>query len=91
MSGNNVSHANNKTRRLYLPNLHVVTLFSDVLKTKFRLRISTQALRSIDKNGGIDTFILKCDAEIMSADARFWQRKIAKALHGTQEPQAIAA
>ena len=87
MSGNNVSHANNKTRRRYLPNLHLVTLFSDVLKQKFRLRISTQTLRSIDKNGGIDLFIAKCDPDIMSSDARFWQRKILKAL----QPEVAAA
>ncbi len=56
--GNNVSHANNKTKRRFLPNLHHVTLFSAVLKRGFRFRISANALRTVDKVGGIDEFLL---------------------------------
>lgn len=68
MSGNNVSHANNKTRRRYLPNLNDVTLHSEVLDRNFRFRISAAALRTIDHRGGLDAFMAKAkDAELSSA------------------------
>jgi len=57
LTGNNVSHSNRKTRRRYLPNLHKVTLMSDVLGS-FRMRITANALRSIDVYGGVDSFIV---------------------------------
>ena len=64
-SGNNVSHANNKTRRRFLPNLCNVTLLSDTLGRKVRLRISAHALRSVEHRGGLDAFLLKArDAEL---------------------------
>jgi len=58
-SGNNVSHAHNRTRRKFLPNLTKATLMSDALGEKIRLRVSTQALRSVEHNGGLDSFLLK--------------------------------
>lgn len=68
MSGNNVSHANNKTRRRFLPNLQDVTLQSDALGRSFRFRISNHALRSVDHRGGLDAFLLKAkDAELSAA------------------------
>lgn len=79
LSGNNVSHANNKTRRRYLPNLHTVTLFSDALKQGIRLRISANALRSVDKNGGVDSFLLAGNDEVLSPKAREWKRRIVRA------------
>ncbi|WP_292312257.1 50S ribosomal protein L28 [Marivivens sp.] len=67
MSGNNVSHAKNRTRRRFLPNLQDVTLISDVLGRSFRLRISSAALRTVDHRGGFDAFLLKAkDAELSS-------------------------
>lgn len=67
-SGNNVSHANNKTRRRFLPNLHQVTLLSDVLRQRVRLRVSSNGLRSIEKRGGIDAFLLSTpDAKLEDA------------------------
>jgi len=57
LAGNNVSHANNKTRRRFLPNLQEVSLTSDLLGS-VRLRISTRAIRSIEHNGGLDAFIM---------------------------------
>jgi large subunit ribosomal protein L28 len=57
LSGNNVSHANNKTRRRFLPNLQETTLTSDILGS-VRLRLSTRAIRTIEHNGGLDAFIL---------------------------------
>jgi large subunit ribosomal protein L28 len=58
-SGNNVSHANNKTKRKFLPNLCNVTLISDALGQRFRLRVSAAALRSVEHRGGLDAFLLK--------------------------------
>jgi large subunit ribosomal protein L28 len=57
-SGNNVSHANNKSRRRFLPNLHQVTLLSDVLRERLRLRLTTNGLRTVEKRGGLDSFLL---------------------------------
>ena len=64
-SGNNVSHAHNKTRRRFLPNLNQVTLVSETLGRSYRLRISAAALRSVDHCGGLDAFLAKAkDAEL---------------------------
>jgi len=57
--GNNVSHANNKTRRRFLPNLQNVTLHSDTLKRNFAFRVSANGLRSVEHAGGLDAFLLK--------------------------------
>ncbi|MGC9370765.1 MAG: 50S ribosomal protein L28 [Paracoccaceae bacterium] len=65
MVGNNVSHANNKTKRRFLPNLNDVTLISDVLGRSFKLRVSSAALRTVDHRGGLDAFLAKAkDAEL---------------------------
>lgn len=58
LSGNNVSHANNKTRRRFLPNLQEVSFMSETLGRAVRLRISTNAIRTIEHNGGIDSFLI---------------------------------
>lgn len=72
MSGNNVSHANNKTRRRFLPNLSNVTLMSDTLGRSISLRISSHALRSVEHNNGLDNFLLKArDADLSSAALKF--------------------
>lgn len=64
-SGNNVSHANNRTRRRFLPNLCNVTLLSDTLGRKVRLRVTAHALRSVEHRGGLDAFLMKSrDAEL---------------------------
>lgn len=57
MSGNNVSHANNKTKRRFLPNLQVSSLYSDSLNKTFRLRMSAKAMKTIDINGGLDAWL----------------------------------
>ncbi len=68
MSGNNVSHANNRTRRRFLPNLTNATLMSDVLGRSVTLRISAHALRSVEHNDGLDNFLLKArDGDLSSA------------------------
>jgi len=79
MSGNNVSHANNKTRRRFLPNLNDVTLLSDVLGQSFKLRISAAALRTVDHRGGLDAFLAKAKDEELSDRALKIKKDIAKA------------
>ena len=79
MTGNNVSHANNKTRRRFLPNLNDVTLISDVLGQSFRLRISAAALRSVDHRGGLDAYLAKARDEELSTKALKIKKDIAKA------------
>ena len=78
MSGNSVSHANNKTRRRFLPNLNDVTLISDVLGQSFKLRVSAAALRTVDHRGGLDAFLAKSKDEELSVNALKIKREIAK-------------
>ena len=59
MTGNNVSHAKNKTKRRFLPNLQNITLHSEILEKKIKLRIAVSSLRTVEKNGGLDTFLIK--------------------------------
>ena len=78
MTGNNVSHANNKTRRRFLPNLVNVTLMSEALNQNVRLRISANALRSVEHRGGLDAFLLKAGVDGLSQRARLLKKQIAK-------------
>ncbi|MCI9867515.1 50S ribosomal protein L28 [Rhizobium skierniewicense] len=77
-TGNNVSHANNRTKRRFLPNLCQVTLISDSLGQRFRLRVSAAALRSVEHRGGLDLFLLKSSENDLSMRARLLRRQIAK-------------
>jgi large subunit ribosomal protein L28 len=79
MSGNNISHANNKTRRRFLPNLNDVTLMSDVLGQSFKLRVSAHALRTVDHRGGLDAFMAKAKDDELSDRALKIKRDIEKA------------
>ena len=86
-TGNNVSHANNKTKRRFLPNLHQVTLLSDVLRQRIRLRLITSGLRTVEKRGGIDAFLLSTpDAKLEAAVL-----KIKRRVQRAQEKTAAAA
>jgi large subunit ribosomal protein L28 len=78
-TGNNVSHANNKTRRRFLPNLQATSLLSDALGMAVRLRLSTHAIRSVEHNGGIDAFLLSTSTAKLPAEARRLKRRIEKA------------
>ena len=78
MSGNNISHANNKTRRRFLPNLNDVTMISDVLGQSFKLRVSAAALRTVDHRGGLDAFLAKAKDEELSANALKIKKEITK-------------
>jgi large subunit ribosomal protein L28 len=77
-TGNNVSHANNKSRRRFEPNLNEVTLISDVLGQSVRLRITAHALRSVEHRGGLDSFLQKASEAELSMRARRLKRAIAK-------------
>jgi large subunit ribosomal protein L28 len=78
MVGNNVSHANNKTKRIYRPNLQIVALVSEILGNSYKLKIAANTLRSVDRNGGLDPFILKCKDAQLSPRALRLKRAIAK-------------
>ena len=79
MSGNTVSHANNKTRRRFLPNLNDVTLISDALGQSFKLKISAHALRTVDHRGGLDAFLAKSKDDELSPKALKIKKEVAKA------------
>jgi len=76
--GNNVSHANNKTKRTFLPNLQNVTLISDVLGSSVKLRVSTHGLRSVEHVGGLDNWLTKTSDTDLSLKARRLKRDIVK-------------
>jgi len=82
MMGNNVSHANNKTRRRFLPNLVSATMTSDALGKAIRLRVATSALRTIDKKGGLDAYLLTAADDRLSDRVRRLKREIVKARAG---------
>ena len=88
--GNRVSHANNKTRRRWLPNLCNVTLLSDTLGKTFSLRVSAHALRTVEHRGGLDAFLVKAADDELSVRALRLKKDIAKAKAG-QPSQPVAA
>ena len=75
-SGNNVSHANNKTRRRFLPNLQVASFLSDILGQSIRMRLSTTGIRTIEKNGGIDAYLMKTPASRLSGDVLRLKKRV---------------
>ena len=79
MTGNNVSHAKNRTRRRFLPNLNDVTLQSEILKRGVKLRICAAALRTVDHRGGLDMFMAKAKDTELSTSAQKVKKDIAKA------------
>lgn len=80
LTGNNVSHANNKTRRRFLPNLCDVTLMSETLGRNVRLRVSANALRTVEHRGGLDAFLMASDNGKLSQRARLLKKQVAKKL-----------
>jgi len=77
--GNNVSHANNKTKRRFLPNLQVTTMLSDALGQLVKLRLTVNAIRTIEHNGGLDAYLLSTADAKLPAEARRLKRRIEKA------------
>ena len=86
--GHKVSHSNIKTKRRFLPNLCNVTFISDALGKNVRLRVSANALRSVDHNGGLDAYLLKASAGALSPRALELKRQIEKKVGGAQVEKA---
>ena len=78
MSGNNVSHANNRTRRRFLPNLQIVSLLSDTLGKVFKLKVCPKTLRSIEHNGGLDSYLESTSNSKLTDEAKKIKKAIAK-------------
>ena len=83
--GHKVSHSNIKTKKRFKPNLHKVSLKSDILNIYFRLRVSSNALRTVEVNGGLDGYLLKVSNDKLPEKALFIKRKIKKSLAKAQE------
>jgi large subunit ribosomal protein L28 len=79
LSGNNVSHANNKTRRRFLPNLQDTSLLSDILGAPVRMRLSTRGIRTVEHNGGIDAYLLGTPNARLTEDAKALKRRLKRA------------
>ncbi len=77
--GHNVSHANNKTKRRFLPNLQVISLLSDALGGSVRLRLTPHAIRTIEINGGLDAYLLSVSSAKLPLEARRLKRRIERA------------
>jgi large subunit ribosomal protein L28 len=78
MSGHLVSHANNKRKRVFRPNLQTITLASDTLGASYSLKVSMIALRTVDRQGGLDAFLLKAPDEELSTRALRLKRQIVR-------------
>jgi large subunit ribosomal protein L28 len=89
LTGNNVSHANNRTRRRFLPNLQEASLLSDALGIPVRMRLSTRAIRTIEQKGGIDAYLLGTRAGRLSVDAKALKRRLLRAQAKRAAGQAV--
>jgi len=87
-TGNNVSHANNRTRRRFLPNLQETSMLSDALGEMIRLRLSTRGIRTMEKRGGLDSFLLSTPSAQLGKKAREIKRRVQKALAKKQQQAA---
>ncbi len=79
LTGNNVSHANNKTRRRFLPNMQETSFFSDVLATSIQRRLTVNGIRTIEHNGGLDAFLLGTPNRKLPEEAQVLKRRIVRA------------
>ncbi len=79
-TGNNVSHANNKTRRRFLPNLQETSLFSEALGRNVRIRVTTNGLRTIEHRGGLDSYLVAARASELDRDMRSFKKQVEKTL-----------
>jgi len=86
-TGNNVSHANNKTKRRFLPNLQYGSVLSDALGHAVKLRLTTNAIRTIEHNGGIDAYLLGTPDSKLSSDAKRLKRRV-EAAQAKRQAQA---
>jgi large subunit ribosomal protein L28 len=85
MSGNNVSHANNKTRRRYLPNLQMASLMSEALGHSVRVRLTPAALRTVEHNHGLDNFLLTTASDKLTEEGKKLKRRVKKALEAKKK------
>ncbi len=83
LTGNNVSHAHNKSRRRFLPNLHDKALHSETLGRMVRLKVSTSAIRTVERHGGLDNYLLKTSDDRLSQGARRIKRQVKSARAAT--------
>ena len=90
-AGNNVSHAHNKTRRRFLPNLQHASLTSDALGQTVRLRITAYALRAVDRKGGLDAYLLATSDDKLSLNARRIKRRVQKKVTASAADQPATA
>jgi large subunit ribosomal protein L28 len=79
MTGNNVSHANNRTRRRFLPNLRARRLYSETLGEAIRLRIAVATLRTIEKAGGLDAYLLAASTDALPTELVRMRRRLVEA------------
>ena len=79
LTGNNVSHANNKTRRRYLPNLQEASFFSDILGAPVRMRLTVNGIRTVEHNGGLDSFLLGTPDRRLPTEAIVMNRRLENA------------
>jgi large subunit ribosomal protein L28 len=79
-TGNNVSHAHNKTRRRFLPNLQVASLLSEALGTSVRMRLSAAAIRTVEHKGGLDAFLLGTRADTLSPEILRLKKRVKNAI-----------
>jgi large subunit ribosomal protein L28 len=85
--GHNVSHANNKTKRRFLPNLQVTSLLSDALSQAVRLRLSSRGIKTVEHAGGLDAWLLKTPDAKLDLETKRLKRRVKKAI----EKRAAAA
>ena len=88
MRGNNVSHAHNKTRREFRPNVQRTSLLSDALGRMVRLKVSVSAIRTIEHNGGLDAYLMKTPNARLPQEIRRLKRRIARKIEAAAEGQA---
>lgn len=91
MSGNNVSHANNRSRRRFMPNLQVVSLFSEALNKFFKLKICSKTLRSIEHNGGLDSYLESTACSKLTDEAKKIKKAVSRKKGADAKPVAKAA
>lgn len=82
--GHNVSHANNKTKRRFLPNLQKASFYSDTLGLSVQLRLTTHAIRTVEHKGGLDAFLASASSKTLSLEVKKLKRRIEKAAKRAQ-------
>ena len=88
--GKNVSHSNRRTQRRFLPNLKRVSFYSEALRVRVPLRVTTRAIRSVEKVGGIDAFLVKTDEAKLPFEGQRLRRRVMKALRGKRKAPAAS-